>query len=144
MSSRTLTYLIALAFVGMAVVLVNNMVHFTVSPQTEKYLSPYDVRGMAIEHEGKPYTLNFSQQNTCISALNRGLAIGKLRTDKSEDLPFEKLTIYRFNQTDVDLKLVDKSDQTLIFAAPLWNPGGYITEVSGGDMWKAIENSYGS
>ena len=143
MSSRTLTYLIALAFVAMAVILVNNMVHLTGAPRFEKYISPYDVRGMAIQHEGKPYTLNFSQQNSCVRALNRGLAIGKLRSDPAKNLPFEKLLVYRFNQPDVDLNLADKSEETLIFAAPLWNPGGYIAEVSGGDMWKAIENSYG-
>lgn len=143
MNARTLTYLMVLAFLAMMVLLVGNAVNLFQTPRIDAHISPYDVRGMAIFHKATPYTLNFTQENECVSALNRGIPIGTLRKNQNESLPFEKLVIYRFKQPDIALQLADFSDLSLIFQVKDWNPDGYIVEVSGGDMWSTLSKAFG-
>lgn len=143
MNPRTLTYLMVLAFFAMMVLLVGNAVNLFQAPRLDAHISPYDVRGMAIFYKTTPYTLNFAQENECVSALNRSIPIGTLRKNQNENLPFEKLVIYRFKQPDIELTLADFSDRSLIFQVKDWNPGGYIVEVSGGDMWSTLSKAFG-
>lgn len=142
MDSRTLTYLLILAVAAIALFLMNRSTSVFTPAQDDKFISPYDVRGMAIVHAGKPFTLNFNQQNACVDGLNRALPITRLRPQSAINLPFEKLVIYRFDQPDINLPLADLADGTLVFQAQDWNPGGYLTEITVGDMWKMLSQAY--
>lgn len=64
--------------------------------KTQRVLKTNDVRGMAVEHDGLLYTLNFSQQNGVVSALNQSV-------ESKAPLPtaFTRLVVYRFNQNDL-------------------------------------------
>jgi hypothetical protein len=143
MDSRTLTYLLILAVAGAALFLLNRSANIFTPARTDTFLSPYDVRGMALVHLGKPYTLNFDQQNFCVSELNRALPINRLRAQSTIALPFEKIVIYRFDQPDIDLPLADLADGTLVFRTNDWAAGGYLTEITGGSLWKMLSQAYG-
>lgn len=60
----------------------------------QSVLAYNEVKGMAIESEGKLYTLNFEQQNQVVAALNKKENIPEIKTCGA---PGEKLIIYRFN-----------------------------------------------
>lgn len=142
MDSRSLTYIMILAFAAIILLFVNNAIDAIGVPRLDKYISPYEVRGMSLLHKGTPYTLNFHQQNVCVDSLNRGIAVGAQRQGHT-DAPFEKLVIYRFQQPDIELPVVSLSDGSLVFHAPEWSKAGYLAEVSGGDMWHALSTAYG-
>lgn len=73
------------------------------TPQLEKtppqsVLAYNDVKGMALEGEGKLYTLNFEQQNRIVAALNQRKKIPEIKTC---GITGEKLIIYRFNAPEL-------------------------------------------
>lgn len=144
MDSRTLSILLVLAALAGGLFLMNRSSSslFSATP-SDTFISPYDVRGMAVVHLGKPYTLNFDQQNYVVEALNKALPVGRLRANPAIARPFEKLIIYRFNQPDIDLPLVDLADKTLVFQANDWNPQGYLTEVTVGELYNVLTQAYG-
>lgn len=57
-------------------------------------LSYNGVRGMAIESDGVLYTLNFEQQNSVVTALNKNEKVPQLETCAPS---MDKLIIYRFD-----------------------------------------------
>lgn len=66
--------------------------------QDAELVIPYNhVRGMAVESQGLPYTLNFQQQKHIIAALNQNQPLPSLQGCAPTA---EKLIIYRFNQPD--------------------------------------------
>ena len=70
--------------VAMGILLAFNLQQVISKPQQAKYLGLNEVRGMAIEHKGLLYTLNFEQQNTVIENLNIAIPIGKTAIGSSE------------------------------------------------------------
>lgn len=143
MDNRSLTYLTAIVLAGTGILLVMNILPIFWSPVNEKYLSYNGVKGIAVVHDGKYYTLNFNQQNETIDMLNMSLKVGKQSVQSSEGKPsFDKIVIYLFNAPDMELTPVAMQSGSIIFQAPSWNPDGYMKEVSKGEFKKLIENAY--
>lgn len=143
MSSRALTYLLAAAFVAMGLLFFNHMVGLITPASTDQYLSPYDVRGMAVVHEGKTYTLNFDQQNRCVAIFNRAIPVGRIGDPQLQKPGFDKLVIYRFQAPDLELIPESLKEGALVFKVVEWNPSGYIAELSGGDLLHLLTSAYG-
>jgi hypothetical protein len=125
-----------------------------------RYLSPNDVRGIAVEHNDMLYTLNFDQQNTLVDIFNRAIPVTKesAETRKVKDAPpseVKKIVIYRFNAPDIEIIPVsfvsksqsavqaqDKQRLNLVFLAPLWNNKGFLEESVGDELHKFLSTTY--
>jgi len=100
-----LGYLIAVAAIFLiAMMFVSTMLLQVVwVEEPDLLLDPDDVRGMVVVNQGVPYTLNFSQQNDLIVALNQMDEVAMPEGyDSGKNLPFDKLIIYHFD-TPTDL-----------------------------------------
>jgi hypothetical protein len=135
MDNRTLSYLTYIVIIGFVVLIAMNILPFLQmqqQPINEKYLSYNGVRGMAIAHRQKLYTLNFDQQNEMIGFLNASIPTAKTALGSNNQKPdFDKIVIYRFNASDIELVPVAYQDGSLIFSAPEWNPDGYMKDEKG-------------
>lgn len=125
-----------------------------------RYISPNDVRGMAIEHNSLLYTLNFEQQNTLVDIFNRAIPVGKeIVQSRQTNYPampeVKKIIIYRFNAPDIVITPVAfvsksnsplKTDSTehlnLVFSVPEWNPNGLLEEATSDEMQKVLLTTY--
>lgn len=141
MDNRLITYLTFAVVAVMAFLLLANVFPIFIKPIAEKYIGYNDVRGMAVEYEGKLYTLNFDQQKNAIGFFNQSIA----STSKpSQQADFSKLIIYRFNQlTDIVIKPEGyDNNQNLIFTAPEWTHEGSLQDVSQGKFKALIHQIY--
>lgn len=78
-------------------------------------IAPNEVRGTTVEYKGKPYTLNFTQQNQLLAFLNQSRPIDQVPVER-ESPPFSQITIYRFNHTpDILILPIAFVDNELIF-----------------------------
>lgn len=125
-----------------------------------RYISPNDVRGIAVQHDNLLYTLNFEQQNTLVDIFNRAIPITKeaAETRKAKEAPssdVQKIVIYRFNAPDIEITPVsfvsksqsavqaqDKQRLNLVFLAPLWNDKGFLEESVGDELHKFLSTTY--
>lgn len=153
-------YMTFIVLAGFAVILAMNAISMLgVAPS--KYLSPNDVRGIAVEHKGILYTLNFSQQNELVEILNRLFPVGKDVVEKRKvDIPHKsevaKIIIYRFNAPDLDILPVayvskttsvmakqDPNNIRMVLSVPEWNPNGLLEESSSDELQKLLSSTYG-
>lgn len=143
MSNRTLLVLCIAGLVGVAVLLALHIMPIFWTGQQGKYLAYNDVRGSAIEHKGKLYTLNFDQQTKLITLLNQAVPVGKEYIEKKqEDLNIQRIVIYRFNAPDIILTPYGYVDEHLIFMAPAWNANGLLKDTSHGALKDLISTTY--
>lgn len=125
-----------------------------------RYISANDVRGMAVEHNGKLYTLNFDQQNELVDIFNRAIPVDKevaearkLTTSKMPEV--SKIIIYRFNDPDIEITPIGFVNKTssaiktatpdypnIVFSAPQWNPKGLLEEATSDEMQKVLLTTY--
>lgn len=91
-------------------------------PLAEKYVRYNDVRGAAIEIEGKLYTLNFKQQNALVSKINQAVPFRENSHQKSA----AKVILYRFNAPDLVFE-VDAAWKNLFFLEP--DGSRYLTAI---------------
>jgi hypothetical protein len=73
---------------------------FFVQPQ-EKNISYNEVSGIVIERQGIFYTLNFEQQNQILKYLNEQESSDSFFIKNQQNLDFEKMIIYRFNEPEI-------------------------------------------
>lgn len=139
MSNRTLFWMTGLVIASMVLLLLLNSIPLIWTPKTEKYLKYNDVRGMAIEHKQKLYTLNFQQQNDLIGYLNQALPIpnSSIQNIKSA-VDYTKIIIYRFGSPDIEITPIEYKNHNLVFYSPDWNAKGLMREVSGGGLENLI------
>lgn len=126
-----------------------------------KYISPNDVRGIAVEHNKLLYTLNFEQQHALIDIFNRAIPVTKADVEPRKialkDPPqIQKIIIYRFNAPDIEITpvaYVDKSSSimknddhmehgNMVYSAPLWNPNGFLEEAASDEMHQLLLTTY--
>lgn len=142
MSSRLTGFLTIAVLVAMSAIFILNLYPlFFISPQ-EKILSYNGVRGIAIEHQGTLYTLNFEQQNRVIEAINRSLFISDDSGLKKEGIGFSKLIIYRFNAPDMILTPLGYQNNNLVYSIPEWNRKGYLLDISEGAFKELLSQTY--
>jgi hypothetical protein len=128
---------------AMGILLAFNLQQVISKPQQAKYIGFNEVRGMAIEHKGLLYTLNFDQQNKTIENLNLAIPVGKTAIGPSEEpLNFSKLVIYRFNKPNLTLLPIQYEGNNLIFSVPEWNKNGYIKDISYGHLKSLLATTY--
>lgn len=148
---RGLTFAMTIAVLGgFAIILLLNVASL-VGVVPSRFISPNDVRGMAVEHHGLLYTLNFNQQNALIEILNRAIPVTQAEVEArkiSNDTPIgvKKIIIYQFNAPDIEITSVayvaksssiigQKNIRTnMVFSAPTsWNPPHGLLEESAAD-----------
>lgn len=145
---------------GFAIILMLNFaVMLGIVPS--RYISPNDVRGMAVEHNKILYTLNFDQQNTIVDIFNRAIPVAKgMIADRKatpKDIPqISKIIIYRFNgAADIEIiptAYVSKSSSVLnnasqehismVFSVHEWNPNGFLEEATSDELLKVLSTTY--
>lgn len=143
MSNRVVMWLTGLVVLCIAVLLFLNALPFIWTPQVEKYLKYNYVRGMAIEHKNKLFTLNFDQQNEVIGYFNKSIALSKTDiTNKKPKLEITKIIVYRFGSPDLTIVPMDYNNNNLIFASPDWNPDGLMQDISQGGLKNVLSQTY--
>lgn len=142
MSNRTLYTLVALVLIGIGVMFFINLLPVLKADNKERYIRLNDVKGMAVVYQGKEYTLNFDQQNEVAVLLNQSEPISKENLGTLSPAPFEKIIIYQFKGSNLDLSPIGFKSRNLIYSNPKWNPEGYLQEVSSGTLKDIIESTY--
>lgn len=155
--TRLTFFMILAVLAGFAAILIMNMAALLgVIPA--RYISPNDVRGIAVEHHQKLYTLNFAQQNELVEILNRSIPVGQelvesRKADISDAPEIEKIIIYRFNAPDIEIKPVAYVSKTtsvtnninkasLVYSVPEWNPNGLLEESTSDELHKLLSSTY--
>lgn len=143
MKNRTLLYLSIFSAIIMGILLLINFFNTLHIPVLNRYLSPNDVKGSAVIHAGKPYTLNFDQQNSMITLVNQAVPVNKTAFPiAATQIDFDKIVIYRFNGPDIDITPITFFDEELIFSSPEWNPTGYLHDTSNGKLKALIYQTF--
>ena len=142
-SNKAVLWMTFAVILGMVVLLVVNMVQILSNPKKGKYLPFNEVKGMAINHKGLLYTLNFDQQNSVIDYLNLSLPVGEAALKyNAGPLDFTQLVVYRFNKPDLVITPVQYDGNNLIFSCKEWNPQGYLKDISYGSLKDLIATTY--
>jgi hypothetical protein len=144
MSNKTLAFLIITVLIAMGLLIALNMLGTFNISSTEKYVSRNHVRGMAVEHKGNLYTLNFEQQNTIIDILNRSIKIGPEGYLMGDIVKFDytALIIYLFDKPEIKIIPVTFENNQLIFQAPGINPNGLLRETGPGELHPLLLKTY--
>ena len=90
--------------IGISFLFYQTILPIFLAPPKESYLSYNEVAGIAFVKENKEYLLNFNQQNLFLTYLN------ELKSNQNpfeENLDFEKVIIYRFNEKNL---IIDKGN----------------------------------
>lgn len=111
-------------------------------PTLEKFILPNDVRGMAIVHNQKEYTLNFSQQNTILAYLNGATPPNIDTHSNKESFDFEKIIIYTFQAPNIEITPIAYVNNELLFATPEWNSGSPLLDRSRGQLKSFLPKTY--
>lgn len=144
MNNRTLTYMTIFVLVGMgALLLINTLLLFQSPTTIAKYISRGDVRGMAVIHRHKEYTLNFTQQNTLIAYLNQLEQVPQNVNRSSQTvLDFEKIIVYKFKSPNVEITPVGYVNDDLLLSVPEWYREGLLKDTSHGELKTILSKTY--
>lgn len=159
MKNRITLVMTIAVLAGFAVILLMNVAAlFGIVPA--RYISPNDVRGIAVEHHNQLFTLNFKQQNALIKAFNHLIPITyeELKTREPiqpDSLEIKKIIIYRFNAPDIEITpvaFINKSNSvtstdpydtlSLVFSIPSWNSKGLLEESVNDSLYKTLSATY--
>lgn len=135
----------ALVLLGVGTLMMLNYapkISMTSPDATAGGLPPLEVRGMAIVHDGKPFTLNFDQQKLANDALAKAVKVKKSDYSKNKDLNFDKIVVYRFSAPDVEVIPVQYSEKNLVFEVPSIDKETYFMELTGGGLQNMINQSF--
>jgi hypothetical protein len=160
MNSRSTTLIMTIAVLaGFAVILLMNMATF-LGIEHSKYISPNNVRGIAVEHKGLLYTLNFDQQNSLIDIFNRSVPITQTMVEKRKaegeaNSEIRRIVIYQFNAPDIDVHLIgyvnklnsapskaEKDPLALVFSSPEPNSQLLLEETAPGELQQLLSHTY--
>lgn len=143
MTNTTLVAMTSLVIVAIGTLLAINFIPKASLEVTEKGLPPLEVRGMAVVHKGIPFTLNFEQQQLAANALLKADKVEKSKYPEiKRPLNFDKIIIYRFNASDLEIFPIQFEENNLVFSAPQLNKNYYYLELSGGALKNMIQSSY--
>lgn len=143
MSDRAIYVMTGLVTVCIVILLLLNAMPWIMTFNVEKYLKLNDVRGMAVEHKKKLYTLSFNQQNEVIGYLNQSIFLDDpIATDKKPKLEITKIVIYRFGLPDLTITPIEYKDDNLIFSSPDWNANGLMKDVSQGGLKNVLAETF--
>ena len=135
-------YMTALVLAAILVLFGFNLISMFWNPYPETYIAHNQIRGMATQYHGKLYTLNFDQQNEVIDLLNKAVAVTPDQQIEGTKPEIEKLIIYRFNSSDIDVTPISLVNDQYILSVPAWKKDGYLKDVSSGELVKVLSNTY--
>lgn len=143
MSGRGLTYMIFGVILAFAILLLLNFATFLNRAPQEQFLSRNNVRGSGVMHNKQIYTLNFAQQNALIDYINHSEAMNRkpISTD-IPDLKIEKIIVYLFNGSDIEISFVGQVGKNLLLSSPTLSPSGYLIDTSDGAFAEMLSKSY--
>jgi hypothetical protein len=157
---KSLTLIMTIAVLGGFIIIIFMNIAALLGVIPSRYLSPNEVRGMAVEHNQLLYTLNFAQQNALIEIFNRSIPVDKKSVEErkatlKKPLEIQKIVIYRFNAPNIEITpvtfvakthSVSSSDEagkvSLVFLAPDWNANQLLEEAAIDSLYKILINSY--
>lgn len=143
MSNKTLTISSLLIILCMAALFAAQFVPTLWVIETQTYATYNGTKGVSIEHQSLPWTLNFDQQNALISALNAGESIVPgLVKKNTEKFHFGKVTIYQFNKPDIVLTPVSMIDGDIVFQSDQVTETGFLKEGSGGSLMQILSQAF--
>lgn len=143
MTNTTLIGMTSLVLVAIGTLLAINFFPKASLEVTEQGLPPLEVRGAAVVYKGVPFTLNFEQQQLATNAILRAEKVEKSKYPEiKRPLNFEKMILYRFNASDLEIFPIQYDETNLVFSAPDLNKDYYFIELSGGALKNMIDSSY--
>jgi len=105
-------------------------------------LDPKEVRGVAVEKEGKIFTLNLKQQTEVLGYINSLLPVDKKDyVNAQQKFNFSRLIVYRFDKPDAILIPIALQNKGIVFDVPLLNSSSYMFDPSGGKMQALLEKA---
>lgn len=158
MSSRITLYMTLAVIAGFGVIMLMNAITMLgIAPA--KFISPSEVRGMAVQHDKLLYTLNFEQQNVLVEIFNRSIPITKADVESRKNHApktsgISKIIIYRFNAPDIEIEPIasvakkysvdsfSPERYNLVFSAPEWNPNGLLEEATQDQIETLLAQTY--
>lgn len=103
------------------------------------------VKGIAVEKEGKIYNLNMKQQQEALMFLDRAEPVDKKDyPNKDPKIGFNRIIVYRFNLPDIVLTPIAYDNKNLVFEVPQLSTNSYMMEFSGGEFTALIQKAIGS
>lgn len=143
MSNQTNWYMTAIAIVCVGLILLQNLIHVFSPSQSGQFLGRSDVRGIAVEHQGLNYTLNFEQQNEFIDSINKALPVGEgALSHRNPPINFTKITVYRFNQPDLNFLPIEINNESLTFSVTGLTTPKLLMDVTAGRLSNLIASTY--
>ncbi|MBS4163969.1 Uncharacterized protein PRO82_001278 [Candidatus Protochlamydia amoebophila] len=144
MTNKTLVYLTFLVLIGMAILFALNMTSLlSGQPDNQTYLKYNQVKGIAVSHNKKLYTLNFKQQNDLIEILNRAVRVVGVKPGKRQRPNIDQIIIYQFkDQPDIVITPIAYVDNNLVFSVPSWNKDTYLMDISDGRLLQLISQTF--
>lgn len=134
--------MIILCLIGFALLFALNLFPYIWTPNPSTFINQDAVSGMAVEHNGLLYTLNFEQQKETIAILNRSIPVGPVQaTPQDAPLDIQRIVIYRYDDPEVVISPVAWINKSLVFSAPDWSKGN-LMEVSRETFYNLIYDSY--
>lgn len=145
MNSNTISIMAGAVVLAALVLLGLNLTPFFSHKEQKVLISLNDTNGMTVVHNGKPYTLNFEQQNSAMEYINRSVFVKKSDYEKrKKNFEVEKIIVYRFKNPEVDIFPIDLADRNLIFSAPTWSQEYYFMDLSAGGFQRLLASSFDS
>jgi len=138
--SRTLKVLLIFGVLGLILLFGMNAGHWLAPALPTAYLHQEEVLGMDVQHQGKKYPLNYTQQKNILKLINRMVPVGYEVYLKEQNKPieFDAILIYKGDETIITLKPVSKINKQLLFSVPEWNASGLMRETGSGMLTNLI------
>lgn len=110
------------------------------SNSKELRINKNQVKGMAVEKEGKIYNLNMKQQAEALAFLDRAEPVDKKDyPNKDPKIGFNRIIVYRFNLPDIIITPITHENKNLVFEIPQLSTNSYMMEFSGGEFTNLIQ-----
>lgn len=144
MKSSTLIAMTAVVLIAITTLLIINVAPKSYVPTPAESSFPInDISGIAVFHNGVPYTLNFEQQKIALDALGRAVEVKKADYPKVQGpFNFDKIAIYRIKNTEIELTPIQFVDTNLVFSVPSISTAEYFLELSGGGLQEMINTTF--
>ena len=154
MSKNTIYALVALVILAILILFGLNL-YSSFEPQTpetstntnskELRINKNQVKGIAVEKEGKIYNLNMKQQTEALAFLDRAEPVDKKDyPNKDTKIGFNRIIVYRFNLPDIVITPITYENKNLVFEVPQLSANSYMIELSGGEFTSLIQKAIGT
>ena len=110
------------------------------SPKGGGQLSAQNVEGVELYHDGSPYVLNFSQQQTFLLMLHNLEAIKQSDLKDFRPSDKDKLVVYQFGGKTTELFVQGESEDRLVFVIPSWHKTLFFIDSLGKELSDFLDN----